>query len=105
MNKRITIAGLGWLGQPLASRLKLFGYQVKGSVTDTEKAKALTKSGITAYPVVIAEAGVSGLVDTLLVDTDVLMIMIPPGLRRDTGANYALKMAHFLHQVEQLLEG
>lgn len=101
MTKRITIAGLGWLGQPLASHLKLYGYQVKGSVTDTEKAKALTKSGITAYPVVLAEAGVSGLVDTLLVDTDVLMIMIPPGLRRNTGANYALKMAHFLHQVEK----
>lgn len=101
MNKKITIAGLGWLGQSFASKLDVLGYTVKGSVTDAEKAKKLTKSGITTYPIVIAEAGVSGMVDTFLSDTDVLVIMIPPGLRRNTGANYALKMAHFLHEIER----
>lgn len=101
MNKRITIAGLGWLGKPLATNLKLYGYTVKGSVTDSDNAKAITKSGIAAYPVVIAETGVSGMVDTFLADTDVLLIMIPPGLRKNTGANYALKMAHFLHVIER----
>lgn len=101
MNKRITIAGLGWLGKPLASSLQLFGYTVKGSVTDREKAKEITKSGITAYPIAIAENGASGMVDIFLEDTDILMIMIPPGLRRNTGVNYALKMAKFLHYIEK----
>lgn len=101
MNKKITIAGLGWLGKALATRLQLMGYTVKGSVTDAEKAKDLTRSNIAAYPVIIAEIGVSGLVETLLADTDVLLIMIPPGLRKNTGANYALKMAHFLHLIER----
>lgn len=101
MNKKITIAGLGWLGKSFANKLQLLGYTVKGSVTDSEKAKALTKSDITAYPLVIAETGVSGMLDTFLADTDVLIIMIPPGLRKNTGANYALKMAHFLHKIEQ----
>jgi nucleoside-diphosphate-sugar epimerase len=101
MNKKITIAGLGWLGKALATRLQLMGYTVKGSVTDAEKAKDLTRSNIAAYPVIIAESGVSGLVETLLADTDVLLIMIPPGLRKNTGANYALKMAHFLHVIER----
>ncbi|AWH73643.1 NAD(P)-dependent oxidoreductase [Dokdonia sp. Dokd-P16] len=101
MNKKITIAGLGWLGKALATRLHLMGYTVKGSVTDAEKAKDLTRSNIAAYPVIIAETGVSGLVETLLADTDVLLIMIPPGLRKNTGANYALKMAHFLHLIER----
>jgi nucleoside-diphosphate-sugar epimerase len=101
MNKKITIAGLGWLGKALATRLQLMGYTVKGSVTDAEKAKDLTRSNIAAYPVIIAEIGVSGLVETLLADTDVLLIMIPPGLRKNTGANYALKMAHFLHVIER----
>lgn len=101
MNKRITIAGLGWLGKALASTLMNLGYTVKGSVTDTAKAKELSAKGITAYPIVLTETGVTGKIDTLLADTDVLIIMIPPGLRRNTGANYALKMAHFLHQVEQ----
>lgn len=101
MNKKITIAGLGWLGRALATRLQLMGYTVKGSVTDAEKAKDLTRSNIAAYPVIIAETGVSGLVETFLADTDVLLIMIPPGLRKNTGANYALKMAHFLHVIER----
>ncbi|WP_035335236.1 NAD(P)H-binding protein [Dokdonia sp. PRO95] len=101
MNKKITIAGLGWLGKALATRLQLMGYTVKGSVTDAEKAKDLTRSNIAAYPVIISESGVSGLIETLLADTDVLLIMIPPGLRKNTGANYALKMAHFLHAIER----
>lgn len=100
MNKRITIAGLGWLGNAFASTLMNFGYTVKGSVTDINKAQELTGSGIAAYPIVLTEAGVTGKIDTLLSDTDVLAIMIPPGLRRNTGANYALKMAHFLHEIE-----
>lgn len=101
MNKRITIAGLGWLGNAFASTLINFGYTVKGSVTDSSKAQELTERGITAFPLVLTEGGVTGKVDHLLADTDVLAIMIPPGLRRNTGANYALKMAHFLHQIEQ----
>ncbi len=101
MNKKITIAGLGWLGSPFASQLKFLGYTVKGSVTDAEKAKQLTKGGTTTYPILIAESGTSGMVDTFLADTDVLVIMIPPGLRKNTGANYALKMAHFLHTIER----
>lgn len=100
MNKKITIAGLGWLGLPFAAQLKTLGYQVKGSVTDSDKAKMLTQNGITTYPLMIAEEGVTGFPDRLLADTDVLVIMIPPGLRKNTGANYALRMARFLHLIE-----
>lgn len=100
MNKKITIAGLGWLGNAFASTLLSLGYTVKGSVTDTAKAQEMTRRGVTAYPIVLTETGVTGKIDTLLSDTDVLAIMIPPGLRRNTGANYALKMAHFLHEIE-----
>ncbi len=100
MNKKITIAGLGWLGNAFASTLLSLGYTVKGSVTDTAKAQEMTRRGVVAYPIVLTETGVTGKIDTLLSDTDVLAIMIPPGLRRNTGANYALKMAHFLHEIE-----
>ena len=100
MNKKITIAGLGWLGNAFASTLLSHGYTVKGSVTDTAKAQEMTRRGVAAYPIVLTETGVTGKIDTLLSDTDVLAIMIPPGLRRNTGANYALKMAHFLHEIE-----
>ncbi len=101
MNKRITIAGLGWLGMTLAGHLRLLGYTVKGSVTESQKAQEISKQGISTFPIIIAESGVDGPVQEFLEDTDVLIIMIPPGLRRNTGANYALKMAHFLHEIEK----
>jgi len=100
LNKNITIAGLGWLGLPLAQHLKLLGYKIKGSVTDSTKAKSLSAQGIKAYSLILSEEGTSGEIDQLLDDTDVLLIMIPPGLRRDTGSNYALKMAHFITKIE-----
>jgi len=100
LNKNITIAGLGWLGLPLSQHLKLLGYKIKGSVTDSIKAKNLSAQGIEAYPFILSEEGISGEVDRLLDKTDVLLIMIPPGLRRDTGSNYALKMAHFVTALE-----
>ena len=103
MNKKITIAGLGWLGSAFASHLQNLGYIVKGSVTDNKKAIELSSKGIRTYPLTLTEGGVTGDFKDLLSNTDVLVIMIPPGLRRNTGANYALKMAHFLHQIEQSL--
>ena len=101
MNKRIGIAGLGWLGYAFAAHLKGIGYQVKGSVTDSAKAEDISIKGIPAFPLLIGENGVSGKKEAFLKDIEVLAIMIPPGLRRNTGANYALKMAHFLHEIEK----
>ena len=100
MNKHITIAGLGWLGQPFAASLIKQGYIVKGSVTDQIKVKTLKANGLHTLRVVLTEAGTVGEAQLFLENTDVLVIMIPPGLRGNTGANYALKMAHFLHEIE-----
>ncbi len=100
MNKNITIAGLGWLGQPFAASLTKRGYKVKGSVTDQSKVKTLKANGLEVFQVVLTEGGTIGSTARFLENTDVLVIMIPPGLRRNTGVNYALKMAHFLHVIE-----
>ncbi|QAA82473.1 SDR family NAD(P)-dependent oxidoreductase [Aequorivita sp. H23M31] len=101
MNKRITIAGLGWLGQPLAHRLINLGYSVKGSVTTIEKATLLQQHGFNAFPVEISETGISGEISALLKDTDCLIIMIPPGIRRNTGADYVLKMVHLREDIKK----
>lgn len=101
MNKTVAIAGLGWLGQPLAYRLTTLGYTVKGSVTTLEKATMLQQNSFDAYPVEIAETGIRGGVKAFLKNTDYLIIMIPPGLRRNTGADYVLKMTHFLDEIKQ----
>ena len=100
MNKNITIAGLGWLGKPFALSLLKKGYNVKGSVTDQTKAITLKNLGFDTHKILLTETGTIGDVQTFFSRTDVLAIMIPPGLRGNTGANYALKMAHFLHAIE-----
>ncbi len=101
MSKRITIAGLGWLGLPLAHHLKTLGYKVKGSVTSKDKAHTISKTGIMTCALLFGEQGITGAIKTLLDDTEVLLIMIPPGLRRNTGADYALKMSHFVKAIAQ----
>ena len=101
MNKTIAIAGLGWLGQPLAYRLATRGYTVKGSVTTVEKATMLQKNGFDVYPLEISENGVVGEIIALLNNVDCMMIMIPPGLRKNTGADYVLKMAHLLEAIKE----
>ncbi|MDC7999688.1 SDR family oxidoreductase [Aequorivita todarodis] len=100
-NKTIAIAGLGWLGQPLGYRLASLGYTVKGSVTTVEKATLLQQNGFDAFPVEISENGIAGEIQALLNNSDLLIIMIPPGLRKNTGADYVLKMAHLLSAINE----
>ena len=100
MNKTVAIAGLGWLGQPLAYRLSALGYAVKGSVTSVEKATMLQQNGFEAYPVEISEKGIEGEINALLKNVEVLIVMIPPGLRKNTGADYVLKMVHLLEAIK-----
>lgn len=102
MNKTVAIAGLGWLGQPLAYRLSALGYTVKGSVTSVEKATMLQQNGFEAYPVEISEKGIDGEINALLKNVEVLIVMIPPGLRKNTGADYVLKMANLLEEIKKV---
>jgi len=101
MNKTIAIAGMGWLGLPLAQHLKTLDFKTKGSVTKLDKATTLQKSGFDVYSVTISEDGVHGSVRAFLDNVTHLVVMIPPGLRRNTGSDYVLKMSHFLSEVEK----
>lgn len=92
---------MGWLGLSLARRLHILGYNIKGSVTSIAKADLLQKNGFEVYPIEISETGVKGPSKVFLKEIDFLIIMIPPGLRRNTGSDYVLKMTHFLEQIEK----
>jgi len=100
MSKTIAIAGMGWLGHSLAQKLKTLGFKVKGSVTQLDKAISLKKNGFEVYPITISEDGVFGSIQEFLDEVDDLVVMIPPGLRRNTGSDYVLKMSHFLSKIE-----
>ncbi len=81
--KQIAILGTGWLGLPLAKELLKKGFSVKGSTTSAEKLPLLKDAGIESYLVNVAAEGISGDISGLLKETDVLIVDIPPGLRKN----------------------
>lgn len=85
MNKgkgNISILGCGWLGLPLAKSLLSKGYEVKGSTTSESKLEVLKNAGILPFQIQLEEYQIIGTIEDFLNETDVLIIDIPPGLRR-----------------------
>ncbi|MGB3776345.1 MAG: NAD(P)H-binding protein [Leeuwenhoekiella sp.] len=97
---KIAIAGMGWLGIPLARTLQDLGHLVKGSTTSASKQQKLKQSGVDAYVMKISEDQVTGNPSDFLEDMEVLIVLIPPGLRKDTGHSHALRMLQLLKTVE-----
>lgn len=100
MSNTIAIAGMGWLGRPLAYQLQTLGYRVRGTVTSQEKASELIRAGYQMTVMRVAESGISPSINEFLNGSDLLVVMIPPGLRKYTGSDYVLKMTHLLKAVE-----
>ena len=98
MNSNIGILGCGWLGLPLASTMVKNKYSVHGSTTSQDKIEALKEKGITPYLIKLSENGITGDIDGFLTDIDILIINIPPRLRRDPKENYVKRITH-LHKA------
>ena len=99
----IAIAGMGWLGIPLSRTLQNLGHQVKGSTTSKEKQQKLQHNGIDTYIVEIKEDGITGDVAGFLKDIELLIVLIPPGLRNNTDHNHAQCMLQLLKAAENAL--
>ncbi|MBP9847994.1 MAG: SDR family oxidoreductase [Flavobacterium sp.] len=99
MNK-ISILGCGWLGLPLAKSLLSKGYEVKGSTTSESKLEVLKNAGILPFQIQLEENQIIGTIEDFLKETDVLVIDIPPGLRRDFSTS--LEMT-FVNKVKTLI--
>lgn len=82
MNNKISILGCGWLGLPLAKSLLLEGYEIKGSTTSESKLEVLKNAGVLPFQIQLEEHQIIGNIEDFLNETDVLIIDIPPGLRR-----------------------
>lgn len=78
----ISILGCGWLGLPLGQTLAAAGYTVKGSTTTPDKIPSLEEAGIIPF---LIKAGDQLEGDNLrdFFQTDLLIVNIPPGGRRD----------------------
>jgi nucleoside-diphosphate-sugar epimerase len=79
----ISILGCGWFGLPLAKSLLSKGYNVKGSTTSATKLKTLKEAEIIPFQIQLNEQEIIGNISDFLHETDVLIIAIPPGLRKE----------------------
>jgi len=100
MPSQISILGIGWLGFPLAKALIQDGYSVKGSTTTNTKLIELKTVGIDAYQILLEEARIVGEIVSFLKESEILLINIPPGLRRNPNSNFVAKIAHLLPYIK-----
>ena len=78
---KISILGCGWLGLPLAKKLIEKGHSVNGSTTSENKLSILVNAGIKPFLVTLESESVSESITDFLVESEILIIDIPPKLR------------------------
>lgn len=93
MTKTIGVLGCGWLGTPLAKSFLEEGHQVKGSTTSPTKLAALAALGINPYVIGLEEDMVVGDIAGFLKGVTVLIINIPPQLRKAPHSNFVKRIA------------
>lgn len=98
--KQISILGCGWLGLPLAKALLAKGFLVKGSTTSFSKITTLEAAGIHTFLIVLG-VSIQGEIDLFLNDSELLIIDIPPKLRKDLSENFVEKIKTLIPFIEQ----
>src|SRR5574343_42950 len=98
--EKIAILGCGWLGLPLAKSLLSKGYEVKGSTTSESKLVILKNAGISPFQIQLEEHQIIGNMEDFLKKIDVLVIDIPPGLRREPSTSNEMT---FVNKVKTLI--
>lgn len=101
MSSRISIIGCGWLGLPLSKHLIDKGHWVKGSTTSTSKMTSLLSAGIDPYYIEMSEDGIKGDLTAGLSESDILLLNIPPGLRKQPEKDFVKQMTHMIPYIEQ----
>lgn len=94
--KKIAILGCGWLGFPLAKKLIEKNFEIAGSTTTLEKIDVLKKTGINPFLISVSENEITGDVSGFLNNASILIIDIPPKLRR-------LKPENFIKKIEIMI--
>ncbi|MVN91545.1 SDR family oxidoreductase [Mucilaginibacter aquatilis] len=99
--KYISILGCGWYGLPLAKALCKQGYVVKGSTTTPSKIEVLNSEGIN--PFVIDLNGDNVPADSDFFNCDLLIISIPPKLRKGEHEQYLSKIKSLVNAIQTKL--
>ena len=85
---KIAIIGCGWLGLPLAKKLIKKNFIVKGSTTSKEKISVLKTEEIKPFLIDLNKNLDKEILNSFLKNVDVLIINIPPKIRKEKTINY-----------------
>jgi len=95
----VSILGCGWYGKALAKNLLQKGIIVKGSATSEEKADALKDHGITSFVVRVNADEI--IYDPDFFKCDILVVSVPPGLKKGEGSAYLPKINHIVQTIRK----
>ena len=96
---RIGIMGGGWLGLAVAEKAMERNHSIKVSTTHKEKSTLLKKKGFDAAVVEVSEFDINGEID-FFNDVKLLIISIPPGLRKNPDRNYIAVIKQIINKIE-----
>lgn len=97
---KVSVLGCGWLGFPLAERLVAEDYMVHGSTTIKDKTALLEPAGITPFWLSL-NPELSGDDVRAFLNTDTLIINIPPGRRReDVREFHVAQIQNLINHIE-----
>ena len=92
MNYKIGILGCGWLGLPLAVSLIEKGHRIHGSSTSEDKLEILKSKGILPFLIKLGTDRIEGDITGFLDELDIVVINVPPGMRKAPGRKYFEEM-------------
>ncbi|TBW27889.1 SDR family NAD(P)-dependent oxidoreductase [Gramella sp. KN1008] len=98
---KIAILGCGWLGLELGKRLRQQNHEVKGSVTRMERMADLRTAGLIPYSIKLYEKGVQGDIRSFLSGAEILIVDIPPGLRKNPETDFVKKIRNLIPYIEK----
>jgi nucleoside-diphosphate-sugar epimerase len=90
--KKVSIIGLGWLGEAAALVLQKQGYRVIGSSTRSEKVELLREKGLDAVHFAL-DPEPKGTDYPRLFDSEILVLTLPPRSRQGDGEAYLQQLA------------
>jgi len=90
--KKVSIIGLGWLGEAAGLLLQKQGYAVIGSSTRPEKVELLRGKGVDAFHFYL-DPDPKGTAYHRLFDSEVLIVTLPPRSRLGGGEDYLQQLA------------
>src|SRR5690554_3524597 len=91
----VSILGCGWLGLPLAEKMKSLGYEVKGSTTTSSKMLHLQQLGIHAFKVQLPDKNLT----PDFFKSDYLVINIPPKTAQAGVNNHFDSLQSIIHLI------